>query len=227
MYKEIKEEELIKVEETILLIVTATDLETEMLHSKLKSLPGEEKLLFAHHEERTYYKGVFGEYVCIHVQCDTMGSIGATSSIITVSEAIRIIKPKATVMIGIAFGIDKKEQKVGDVLVATSIIPYDFKKITSDKSIIRGQAVPTSTLLINKFNNARSWEYHLESRKANKIIAPVFSGEELINSIDRRDELTSFNAQAKGGEMEGAGLYAAATGKTEWILVRQLKPSLY
>lgn len=220
MYKEIKEKELIKIEDTILLIVTATDLETEILHSKLKAIPGEEKLLVAHHEERTYYKGIFGEYSCIHVQCDTMGSIGATSSIITVREAIRLIKPKATVMIGIAFGIDDKEQKIGDVLVANSIIPYDFKKITPEKSTVRANAVPTSTLLINKFKNARGWEYHLDSRKANKIIAPVFSGEELINSIDRRNELTLFNEQAKGGEMEGAGLYAAANGQTEWILVK-------
>lgn len=220
MYKEIKEKELIKAEDTILLIVTATDLETEILHLNLKAIPGEEKLLFAHHEERTYYKGVFGEYICIHVQCDTMGSIGVTSSIITVREAIRLTKPKATIMIGIAFGIDNSEQKIGDVLVANSIIPYDFKKITSGGSTIRAQSVPTSTLLINKFRNARGWEHHLESGIASKIIAPVFSGEELINCIDRRNELALFNGQAKGGEMEGAGLYAAANGQTEWILVK-------
>jgi nucleoside phosphorylase len=220
MYKEIKEIDLIKEHDTILLIVTATDLETEILHSKLKTIPGEEKLLVAHHEERTYYKGVFGEYTCIHVQCDTMGSIGVTSSIITVREAIRLTKPKATVMIGIAFGIDNEEQKIGDVLVANSIIPYDFKKISPEKSTVRAHAVPTSTLLINKFKNARGWEHHLDSGKASKIIAPVFSGEELINSIVRRNELKAFNEQAKGGEMEGAGLYAAANGQTEWILVK-------
>ncbi|WP_413998670.1 hypothetical protein ACMDB5_12910 [Flavobacterium sp. W1B] len=220
MYKEIKQNELTNDEDTILLIVTATDVETEILHSKLKAVSGEEKILFAHHEERTYYKGVFGGYICVHLQCDTMGSIGATSSIITVREAIRFTKPKVTLMIGIAFGVDDKEQKVGDVLVASSIIPYDFKKITNEKSTIRAQAIPTSTILINKFKNARGWDYPLDSRKANKIIAPVFSGEELINSITRRDELTSFNGQAKGGEMEGVGLYAAANGQTEWILVK-------
>lgn len=221
MYKEIKENELIKAEDTILLIVTATDLETDILHSQLKKIPGEDKLLKAHHEERTYYKGVFGEYICIHVQCDTMGSIGPTSSIITVSEAIRFIKPKVTVMIGIAFGIDDIDQKIGDVLVANSIVPYDFKKVASGKSTVRAQSVPTSTLLINKFKNARGWEHILDSGyKASKIIAPVFSGEELINDITRRNELVKFNEHAKGGEMEGAGLYAAANGKTEWILVK-------
>jgi nucleoside phosphorylase len=220
MYKEIKEEELFKSHETHLLIVTATDLETEILHNQLKSIPGEEKLLVAHHEVRTYYKGVFGEYICIHVQCDTMGSIGVASSIITVREAIRLIKPKATIMIGIAFGIDDKEQKIGDVLVANSIIPYDFKKVASGKTSVRAQSVPTSSLLINKFKNARGWEHILDSGKARKIIAPVFSGEELINDINRRIELEKFNEHAKGGEMEGAGLYAAADGLTEWILVK-------
>ena len=220
MTKEIKEVDLIKKDETILLIVTATDLETEILHTKLLPVHGEDCLLVAHHEERTYYKGIFGSYTCIHVQCDTMGSIGVSSSIITVREAIRLIKPKVTIMIGIAFGVDDKEQNIGDVLIASSIVPYDFKKVTSEKSVVRAQSVSTSTLLINKFKNARDWEYILDSGKAKKIIAPVFSGEELINDITRRSELVAFNEQAKGGEMEGAGLYAAANGKTEWILVK-------
>lgn len=220
MYKEIKEEDLIKDGETILLIVTATDLETDILHSKLVPIREENSLLKAHHEERTYYKGLFGEYCCIHIQCDTMGSIGVASSIITVREAIRLVNPKAVIMIGIAFGIDEKEQKIGDVLVANYIVPYDFKKIAAGQSVVRAQATPTSSLLINKFKNARGWEFRLENGKSNKIIAPVFSGEELINCLDRRNELSSFNPQAKGGEMEGAGLYTAANGHAHWILIK-------
>ena len=56
----------------------------------------------------------------------------------------------ASLMIGIAFGVDDKEQNIGDVLIASSIVPYDFKKVTSEKSTVRAQSVSTSTLLINK-----------------------------------------------------------------------------
>ncbi|WP_312716860.1 hypothetical protein [Sphingobacterium multivorum] len=60
----------------------------------------------------------------------------------------------------------------------------------------------------------------LSRRAANKIVAPIFSGEELVNDLVRRNEIEKINPLAKGGEMEGAGLYAAANGQSEWILVK-------
>lgn len=220
MYQETNFSEVEKLKDQAILIVTATDLETKVLHKHLKPLTPDGKIIKCHYKSKTYYVGLFGEYCCFHVQCGTMGSVGVGSSIITVKDAIATLNPKITIMIGIAFGVDDESQEIGDVLIAEAIVPYDYKKVTAEKTTIRSNPVPTSDLLLNRFKNLRDWEFPLEKRNAKKIISPVFSGEELINSLERRKELEQINPMAKGGEMEGAGLYAAANGETEWILVK-------
>lgn len=205
----------------LLLIVTATDLETKCLHKHLEFYEPYEGILKINDKDSTYYLAKFGKYLAVHVQCGNMGSMSIKGSIITVNEAISKFNPKVTLMVGIAFGVDNKEQNIGDVLVSDCITPYNFKKINKGEEIIRTNDAPASRLLINKFQHAVTWEFLLESgKKAKKIIAPILSGEELINDVVRRDELVKQKPTAKGGEMEGAGLYAAAEGKTQWILVK-------
>lgn len=202
------------------LIITATNIETEILHKFIEPINDDGNIYKVHHEDKTFYVGQFGAYACIHVQCGTMGSVGPSSSLKTVLDSIRIFNSKITIMIGIAFGVDPDNQNIGDVLVADVIVPYDNKKIVGGKSIVRATPVNTSAFLLDRFRNARDWEFQLETGRAQKIIAPIFSGEELINDIDRRVELQKINPLAKGGEMEGAGLHSGANGKTEWILVK-------
>jgi len=221
-YKEIKVEEINFNNNNILLIVTATDLETKCLHDKLDYYENHNSLLKINNGNSTYFLGVFGKYLAIHVQCGNMGSISRDSSIITTNKAINLFSPKITLMIGIAFGIDNSEQNIGDVLVSRCITPYNSKKIQNGKDIKRSDDAPASSLLINKFQNTQSWEFFLnDSTKAKKIIAPILSGEELINDLERRNELLLEKPSAKGGEMEGAGVYAAAEqGKIDWIIVK-------
>ncbi|WP_286862898.1 MULTISPECIES: hypothetical protein [Sphingobacterium] len=220
MYRETEYKEIECFVGNAILIVTATDIETEILHEHLRPIQKGDKIIQCPYEDKTYFVGVFGAYLCFHIQCGTMGSIGSASSIVTVRDSVKLFKPKITIMIGIAFGIDPSTQEIGDVIVADNVIPYDNKKITEGATIIRSLPVPTSKLLLDRFRNVRNWEFPLENRSAMKIVAPIFSGEELINHIDRRQELQAYNSLAKGGEMEGAGLYTAASSLTEWILVK-------
>ena len=96
------------------LIITATKAETNVLHKNLKPFPGHSKILKVYHKGQTYYLASFGCYAIVHVQSG-MGSTSFNGSIITVTEAIESWQPKAVVMIGIAFGIDKNRQNIGDV----------------------------------------------------------------------------------------------------------------
>lgn len=220
MYKEIDLKEIEEFKENSILIVTATDLETKILHENITPLNKGEKIFRFYYKEKTFYLGRFGNYICFHIQCGTMGSIGISSSIVTIKDSLTLLKSKITIMIGIAYGIDEKKQKIGDVLIAESIIPYDYKKVTPTEITYRATPAPTSKLLLDRLKNIREWEYPLKDGNSKKIISPIFSGEELINNIKRRKEIQKINSEAKGGEMEGAGLYAAANGQTEWILVK-------
>ena len=220
MYKEIDLKEINFNGNNLLLIVTATSLETQILHKEINPY-NQDKILKINNGNHTYFIGEFGNYLAVHVQCGTMGSISRDSSITTISDAITLFKPKITLMIGIAFGVDHTDQNIGDVLVSECITPYNFKKVQSGSDTIRTNDAPASKLLINKFKNALGWEFLLIGDiKAKNIIAPILSGEELINDIKRRDELVREKPTAKGGEMEGVGLYSAADGKCEWILVK-------
>ena len=51
----------------------------------------------------------------------------------------------------------------------------------------------------------------------------VLTGEKLVDNIDFRDQLRSFEPEAIGGEMEGAGLYVACQDKkVDWILIKAI-----
>ena len=219
-YEEIELKKLLGiVQKNIALVVTATDTETEATHKKLSPIKGYETILQTYDEANTYYSGVFGKYNVVHVQSN-MGAIGRDSAIMTISNAIRTLSPKFVIMIGIAFGIDDQKQNIGDVLVAEGILPYDNKRV-GDLTIQRGQQAPSSKILLNRFKSIKTWQYLLnDTTAAKKIVTPVLSGEELIDNIDRRNELVKEFPTTKGGEMEGAGLFAACDGIVDWILVK-------
>lgn len=204
-----------------ILVITATDLETKETHKILRPLPNYEKIIVLFEGDQTYYIGVLGNYKIIHVQC-TMGSLSRSSSIMTINSALTLFSCKVVIMVGIAFGVDKKKQKIGDVLIAESIIPYNSKRVGKKDTISRGIESPASKLLLNRFKSAKStWVFPIsEKKKAELIPTRLLSGEELIDNEEYRNSLIAENPESKGGEMEGVGVYAACDGKADWILIK-------
>src|SRR4051812_31645108 len=77
----------------LILLVTATDIETKYTHQKLSPLKDYDKIVRVFIGNQTYYFGIFGIYTVAHVQC-AMGSISRDSSIMTVSTALTKLKAK-------------------------------------------------------------------------------------------------------------------------------------
>lgn len=208
------------IDDGLALIVTATPTETIAMHERIQPIPEYGAILRIYEGEYTYYLGLFGRYPIIHVQCG-MGSISRDSSIMTVSAAINTMSPKFVLMVGIAFGIDPKSQKIGDVLISECVIPYNPSRVGADETVQRGPIVPASKLLLNRLKSIMSWEYVLSNNDKSKLIyTHILSGEELIDNKERRDQLSNLYKTAKGGEMECAGLYAACSEKVDWILIK-------
>lgn len=203
-----------------ILLMTATDLETEALHKFIKPIYNYLAIVKTYCGSQTYYVGKFGNYKIAHVQCG-MGSMSREGSILTATDAINIFKPKFLLMLGIAFGIDEIKQKIGDVLVSEAIIPYNFKRIGKKKTIVRSIPSPSSKTIVNRFKNLRTWEHFLNGNiKSDLICGHLLSGEELIDNKVYRDNLLKIYPTAKGGEMEGAGIISACDSKLEWIIVK-------
>ncbi|NPU70033.1 hypothetical protein HL667_33945, partial [Bradyrhizobium sp. 83012] len=82
--------------------------------------------------------------------------------------------------------------------------------------IARGDRVTASTRLLGRLRAAEAdWDGAAVSAGL------LLSGEKLVDNLDFRNQLTSFEPEAIGGEMEGAGLYAACADRnTDWIIVK-------
>ncbi|HLA07333.1 MAG TPA: hypothetical protein VJ022_07815, partial [Anaerolineales bacterium] len=114
-------------------------------------------------------------------------------------------------------------QKIGDVLVASQIIPYEQQRI-GPRINFRGAIPPSSTHLLNRFENAHDWRFTRPDGKiCNVIIGPILSGEKLVDDPGFKATLFEAFPHAVGGEMEGAG-FCAACGRVgaAWILVKSI-----
>ncbi|NER32520.1 MAG: hypothetical protein F6J93_00305 [Oscillatoria sp. SIO1A7] len=154
-------------------------------------------------------------------QCE-MGSSGLDASLLAVGKGIEALSPIAVIMVGIAFGIDDRKQAIGDILVTKQLRPYELQRMGEKDGkpqiVLRGDKPPASPWLINYFRSA-DWSWN----GAPVRFGVVLTGEKLVDNVDFRDQLRGFEPEAIGGEMEGAGLYAACHDrKIDWILVKSI-----
>jgi len=125
-------------------------------------------------------------------------------------------------MVGIAFGVDTKKQSIGQVLVSKQILDYEMQRVGTEKETkevvfrMRGNRTEASADLLSRFRaGAITW------KEADVIFGLILSGAKLVDNLNYRDALRAFEPEAIGGEMEGAGLYAAAQRHNKsWILVK-------
>jgi nucleoside phosphorylase len=195
-------------------IITATDLETELLHLRLKPIHGYDKIIKIYCEKTAYFIGVFGDYTICHTQCAAKGSTQPGSSSVTTFQVISHWNPRVLMMIGIAFGVDKEKQTIGDILVAESINGYDHVKVVQGKRIPRGTTLIATDNLTRRIKEiAKGWNCLSGKKKLKVHTGEILSGDALINDRKFRDELINSFPKSTGGEMEGVGFYSAAQEK--------------
>jgi nucleoside phosphorylase len=150
-----------------------------------------------------------------------MGSATVGGSEQAVAESIREVKPGAVVMVGIAFGIDKEAQPIGTVLVSKQLECYGPQRRGTAKTgeqrvILRGDRVSASAVLLDRLQAAET-----DWAGAEVKFGLMASGDVLVDNLLFRKELRAVMPEMIGGEMEGAGLYLAASeGKVDWIICK-------
>jgi nucleoside phosphorylase len=203
-------------------LITATDEEIKAVMRMVEPYPRRRGILKTFVGPETYYLGKFGEYRAVVTKC-RVGAIGEGSVILATEQAQRIWRPRAVIMVGIAFGKDPQKQAMADVMVASQIISYEQQRV-GDRIIFRGPITPSNPVLLNRFTNVPGWHFTRPDGKVCKIhVDPILSGEKLVDDPKFKAELFNQYPQAIGGEMEGAGL-CAATGRmgVPWILVKAI-----
>lgn len=191
------------------LIFTATSVELQYALGKMIPLEGQAAVIQGVSGSETYFLGRFGAFNAVLTKT-RMGTIGAGAATLAAEQALRIWQPRAAFMIGIAFGKDPAKQHIGEVLLASAIVPYEPRRI-GNQTIVRGIAMPSDSTLQNRFENALGWKFTLPNGDKCKFdIGQLLSGNQLIDDEQAKKTLFAEFPVAIGGEMEGAGFYAAA-----------------
>jgi adenosylhomocysteine nucleosidase len=136
---------------------------------------------------------------------------------------------KSILQVGMAFGVGRNWQALGDVLVSTSLIPYDNRDVKPS---------PEAPGYISDFTSMRVeparaalYERCLREKERTKFsfgihIGAMLSGAARIHCARFRDELYATvphgNDPIVGGEMEGVGLLAASVKADDpvWCVVK-------
>lgn len=205
-----------------LLIATATQLERDTVLRIAAGIIGSAALP-EFGSRRGYFRlGNIGGVDAFLVQSE-MGSVGPGGSLTTISDALDDIKPIGVIMVGIAFGVDEKRQKIGEIIVSRQLQSYELARVGTNDSgrkviKLRGDQVTGSTLMLSRLRIAEAgWT----GRKVR--FGVLLSGEKLVDNEDYRRELEGLSSEADGGEMEGAGLYSAAIDRNiDWIIVKAI-----
>jgi nucleoside phosphorylase len=215
-------------------LVTATPTE----HQELKQAAKELGFDFIKQPGRAgdYYRlGNVGtnRVVAMRVSMGAFSPDGAAARCI---QARAEIQATTIILIGTAFGIDRANQKIGDVIVSESVFLYDDRRVVdADDGSAKKYKVeypPTarkvaSGNLHDRFRRlAEQYRQDGTTKKVN--LGVILSGGAKIESAAYRDELVaslpSMDQPVIGGEMEGMGAISAAlsTDPSEpgWVVVK-------
>ena len=144
-----------------------------------------------------------------------MGQLNAAA---LVMDVVSKYSPKTIILVGITGGMDKSIG-LGDVVVSSQIVDYEFGKITPNGLDVRWSVYPVDSALLNKAQNFRSssWVEYIRTprpdagsskSKPSSHIGLYLSGNKVIVSEKAAGALRSFWKRAAAVEMEGAGIAA-------------------
>lgn len=204
------------------LLVCATEIERQSIVEKVKEIGNS---ITPHYGGgRAYYDLGFIQGSRIALVKVAMGSATVGGSISTTLRILTHLSPAYVIMVGIAFGMDEKEQAIGTVLVGRQVLGYEQQRIgTTDggdvKLVNRGSRTDASPVLVSLLEAAAGvWN------EAPVKVGLMLSGEKLVDNVDFREQLKTISGgEAIGGEMEGIGLVVATAEKpTPWVLVKAI-----
>ena len=138
------------------------------------------------------------------------GSIGPSSSLISVKNAALILHPKAVISVGACSGLSPDKTKLGDVVVSAKLTTCASKVVTSEQDQWAGMSSHVSRLFSKIILNcADAWQAPLKNPDDRQVKVhcdgEFLSGPEKIRAQWRRKELVDRHPLAVGVEMEGEG----------------------
>jgi HAD superfamily phosphoserine phosphatase-like hydrolase len=217
---QIDEAELKKMNIKVVLM-TANEIEKEELIKRM--VPHNNGMLRQYFDENNnFILGYFGRYHIAHIHCKEQGSLRPGASMLTMESALEIINPDLIIMVGIAYGTNKTNQNIGDVLISKSIYSTDMLKRSPENQVEdRNILISPEIKILNLIENN-----HLDEIQFRIHYGILISGETLINDNDYKENMIEIFKENKeniiGGEMEGIGLASLLKRKNNhnWVVIK-------
>jgi adenosylhomocysteine nucleosidase len=165
-----------------------------------------------------------------------MGPFASTGSAAKALQWLAATQAQAVIGVGMAFGARPKSQKLGDVMVCTSLLPYDYRIVRCPSRSGEGSEArrqPTHDYSSVEVYRARPQLQSLFERAASLPrwrdrvhLGAFLSGAARIHCAAYRDELVQAfldRGLVIGGDMEGVGLLASSDAlDSRWIMVKAI-----
>lgn len=202
-------------------LVVVNDIEKKAVLTLLRTFLNTKKKYQVRTDKHTYYVGMFGVYPVV-VVVSGMGIDGPYDATLSVNDAIEDWNVNVVIAVGVAMGLKKDKQVLGDVLVSSSIQNYDKKKVSNGKTIERSMRPIASCNLLDRFSNCDDWNFYTEQNRKVKIHSGlIITGGTLVNDRNLTSRLKKRFSDAIGNEMEASGVWAASEQKkVHWIIVK-------
>ena len=139
------------------------------------------------------------------------GSGGPSGFLISVKNAVAVLRPKAVISVGGCSGLNPDKTKLGDVIVSSKLSTYASKVVMFHQEQSTGPLTYFSNHFLNVIKNcAYGWQAPLKNPEASQTVkvhcGEILSGLEKIQDECRRDQLAKCNPMAMAVDMEGEGV---------------------
>lgn len=228
IYKTIEDEEEIRIIYTkiSMVILTANKYEKNVLHAAWNSETNKEIQRISIHlfPQRDKQEITYAYYFCwhnqdiLHIESMVTGSytIGGSADIIRYVTENTYLQPTTIISLGVCFGVDEKEQTLGDTIISEKVYPYfmaakynERNYLVSDNNMFSlhnslHSKIKSEILDLNIFNGL---EFEVS-------LGNYITGEAVISNKMIRDQFAGITTQKiLAGDMEGYGLFKECCGR--------------
>ncbi len=188
-----------------IVIIVANSIELEVAKSFLSPFSSRESMYEVAIGSLTYYCGLLGLFSTAIVKTNNQGAIREGAAKDTVNSVIKSLgRDIIIISAGVAFGLKKERQKIGDILVSDTIVHYDISRIGRERMQHRASPASVDRKLFNRFSQDNNFKNNNDNFAIHT--GQILTSEKLIDNKDFRQELINSYPDAIGGEMEASGI---------------------
>ena len=209
------------------ILVTATEIEYRSVIGSAVSHNGDnEKFLEVILDDNSAYFLIanYGPYKVAIIRTDQ----GPDNTEKALEDVQKVLKAEYVIAIGICYGAKESQSdelgsktKMGDILVASTIVDMASKRVESGRMIVKVQQHKCAEKLYNLFKNKEAFKAPGKTVKVHRT--SLASEDTLFRCQTYKDGVLSWAPEAKGGEMEAVGIAKAANRSNfSWIVIKSI-----